>query len=118
MTTKINYCGSKFSGQKPNALEVLFERLEKNTLDPSLEPFCDSPPAMFGDSRKGKRRFFGNFVDFSHTFSIETDDQELIDRFVIAIQKNVATEAYAEAVTLRAKERDARTDRERRVSRR
>lgn len=49
--------------------------------------------------------YFGNFHGYSFGFNIETDDPELIARMDAAIAANMATPAYAEAVSMEEKRR-------------
>jgi hypothetical protein len=92
MTTNILWNGSKGAGEEPDTIAKLEERLAEYTLMPSLAPFaapCPSDPAM--------SRFFGNFVDYSHSFSIDTDDPELIERLGALIKTNMRTPLYTSA---------------------
>jgi hypothetical protein len=91
--TTVNWNGSKFLGQEPDSIEVLFERLKTYTLDPIFENYGN-----FVHLRPGRpTHFFGNFLYPSHAFSIDTDDQELIERLVAAIKANKQTPAYLRA---------------------
>lgn len=80
-TTKIHYNGSKFAGEEPDTLDVLFERLKTEKLDPRLKPIADN----LGN---GIIRYSGNFETYSHAFSIETNDPDLIVKLNKAISDN------------------------------
>lgn len=105
---KIEHNGSKFAGQAPDPIEKLFERLEKYTLSPSLVPFMsDAAP----DSGPGCMRFFGNFVEVSGGFSVVTDDEEMMKRFVIAIGSNMHTARFVKASREYKADQKAKADR-------
>jgi hypothetical protein len=107
--TTINWNGGQPSDQP---LEVLFKRFSENTLDPMFEDygnFMKSRP----ESGEGVYLFHGNFFDYSHTFSVETNDPALIERFVQAIRANKATIAYKEAKQERLQEKDEQQRRRR-----
>lgn len=104
---------------QPNALGIgaLLERLGSATLDPTFERYgnfiqhplyhakpSDTPGGWEDDTGRpmypqspGAHRFFGNFFDYSHCFSIDTDEPELIEVLTSAIRANQATAAYADA---------------------
>ena len=74
MTTIINSNGSKWAGQEPDTIETLLDVLAHHPLDNTFEPF-------FEDGR-----FFGNFRNLSHVFSIDTDDADVIAQLNSAIK--------------------------------
>lgn len=81
METIIHSNGSKWAGQDPDPLELTIERLKTLTLVDSLYPYCFN-------SRKGFIQFFGNFVEESAVFDIETDDPAIVSIFVKLINDN------------------------------
>ncbi len=100
----INSNGSKWYGQEPDGIPELLKALKKYTLDPSFEKygnFVDHNPKYIGkktqEKLNGCTRFFGNFIDRSHVFSIDTDDETIINELEAAIQQNKQTEAYQKA---------------------
>ncbi|HEY1035562.1 MAG TPA: hypothetical protein VGE09_11335 [Pseudoxanthomonas sp.] len=54
----------------------------------SVPEFIDGPP-IYPESQDAVR-FFGNFENLSHAFTIDTDEPELIDRMRAAIDTNLA----------------------------
>lgn len=93
VTTIILSNGSKFAGEKPDPIEVLLERLEKHTLDPTFEKYGNFAENI----GRGAIHFHGNFVDYSHVFSIETNDPEMCAKLTAAIETNKSTSAYRAA---------------------
>jgi hypothetical protein len=111
---KINGNGSKWAGDPPDSLEMLFARLAQHMLDPRLEDVFISPARVGVDAGRdpatGQRmyvdgdpiypdapnavRFCGNFLEVSAGFSIDTDDPELIERLTAAIGANQARPDY------------------------
>jgi len=66
-----------------DSLDELFRLLETEPLVPSLAPyFAQSPRFQYFT------QFFGNFVNISHGFCVETDDVNLVARFVEALRRN------------------------------
>jgi hypothetical protein len=88
--------GSKWAGEAPDELGKLLERLEKNTLHPMFEQYGDFilPPTVAHDR---VTRFWGNFIDVSAVFSIDTDEAAMVKMLTDAIRANQATERYREA---------------------
>ena len=97
--------GSTYAGQHPAQIDKLFERLENNTLDPSFyhmslfqahpwEPVLPLCPAK--EQWRGAAHFWGNFMDYSHVYSIITRDEALITRLQQAIDRNIRSEAFVE----------------------
>lgn len=80
---RINFNGSKWAGEPPDDLETLFDRLKKHKLDKRFKPFAKTVKGELGQVV-----FFGNFEDVSHTFSVTTDEPDLIARFIAAIKAN------------------------------
>ena len=76
--------GSHFTGEKPDTLDELCEVLASEPLDRDFEAFgnfvlSDAYPVI---------RFWGNFANVSHVFSIDTDDGVTINRLTKAIRAN------------------------------
>lgn len=91
MATTINSNGSKWAGEPPDPIDALFERLRVNTLSRVHSPF------IYGAQRDADYVMFaGNFLDISAVFSIETDDQDLIERLSRAIRSNMQRPEYLE----------------------
>jgi hypothetical protein len=93
MTTTIISNGSKWNGQDPDSIETLFKVLDMFALDRTFEKYGNfviiEPVSEAGEHLVPNGvRFFGNFAEISHVFSIDTDDPELIERLTAAIRKN------------------------------
>lgn len=119
--THIDSNGSKWAGESPDTIDQLIARLQSETLDPTFEEFGN----FVSPARKATRindestnwrdkyvdagpiypehpdalHFWGNFLTYSHVFSIYTDDPDVIERLTAAIRANQATEAYQTAKT-------------------
>ena len=106
MTTIIHSNGSKWIGESLDSIDQLIEVLASHTLDPKFEQYgCfvqtdneiswpdGSPdhwtPAMY--------QFFGNFLELSHVFRIDSDDPDVKRRLCAAIHDNRQTDAYKAA---------------------
>lgn len=87
-------------GGKPQPIEALFARLESDTLDRSFEAFGDfmqrDPISVTGEplGPPGMVSIFGNFLTYSHVFSIWTDDEALIEKLAALIAANKARDEY------------------------
>lgn len=113
-------CGSRWAGEEPGDIADLLGALKSATLDPKFEKYgnfintnpCDAasnPKWGYGNNEPkwidgkplyavpGVYRFFGNFLDLSHVFSIDTNDAPTIRALTAAIEANIASEAYQEA---------------------
>lgn len=83
--------------------ENILKSLEKYTLDPVFEKygnFVYIPTWTNKESAekyKGLTAICGNFLTYSHAFSLYTDDAELIEELTKAIRKNQNTEEYKQA---------------------
>ncbi len=88
--TSIISNGSKWAGEEPDTLEVLCEVLQSNTLDRTFEGFGNFVLADAGEPV----RFWGNFFDVSHVFSIDTDEPEVIERLSGLIRANQQKPEY------------------------
>lgn len=84
MTTTIISNGSKWAGEQPDSIETLLHVLTTNPLDRTFEAFGN----FVIDDDAPMIRFFGNFFDLSHVFSIDTDEPDLIERLTAAIRTN------------------------------
>jgi hypothetical protein len=82
--TNIISNGSKWSGEKPDPLDVLIDVLKDNPLTPHFAPFYEA------GSVEGEVQFFGNFETISHVFQIDTNDLPVIKRLVAAIDANLS----------------------------
>ena len=85
--------GSKWAGQSPDTLQDLLAMLAAHELDPIFEKYgnfvlTDRTPVV---------RFFGNFLTWSHVFTIDTDEPQTIKLLTSAIRKNQRTPAYRAA---------------------
>lgn len=86
--TVVNWNGS--GATQP--LETLFARLQTNTLDPTFERYGN-----FVFVSPGLTKFWGNFYDYSHCFSVESDEPLIVEALIKAIRTNQQTEAYKTA---------------------
>ena len=95
-TTKINFNGSKFLGDAHDSLEVLYELLGREPLDPLFEQYgCFA--SRIHDHETPMLRFWGNFFAVSHAFSIDTNDPAVIENMTALIQANQRSRAYRNA---------------------
>lgn len=79
-------------------IERLFELLETEPLDPTFEHYGN----FVGDDTPGRQgqgfvRFHGNFYNYSHTFSVDSNDPVMVDKLLKLVRANQATVAYKEA---------------------
>lgn len=81
-------------------------RIAVRNPDRSRAESSDVPAWIDGDpihpGYPDARRFFGNFVEVSHAFCVDTDEPEVIERLRAAIAANIASEAFMSVVALRA----------------
>ena len=121
---KIQSNGSKWAGDAPDSIETLLEVLSREPLDPRFEKygnfFADVELRIGIHVGRGKyvdgdliypeypnaRRFFGNFANLSHVFTIDTDEPEVISKLVAAIRANQARPDY-KAIKAKDKARKA-----------
>lgn len=96
--------GSKWFGEEPDTLGVLFGVLKNHPLDRSFEKYGNfiyvPREWAYGEHREivaagliypenlNMRHIFGNFFALSHVFNIATDELELILKFSLAIEEN------------------------------
>ena len=66
--------GSKWAGEKPDNLSMLYKRLKENTLDPTFEDYGN----FFYRLQNGSFTAFGNFLDISHVFNIVGNLKEML----------------------------------------
>jgi hypothetical protein len=102
-TTLIRSNGSKWAGESPDDIGGLLNRLAAATLDPTFEHYGNFINADESDLPGGVR-FFGNFFDWSHVFTIDTNDPVIIEQLSTAIRANQRTEKYAKAREARIEE--------------
>lgn len=102
MSTVVYSNGSKWAGDKPDSIETLLTVLGSYVLDRTFE--CGEPGQTFIYSDAGMTCFFGNFLELSHVFQIDTDEPELIERLTAAINANMARPNYLEQPTFEQRE--------------
>ncbi len=116
----VEYNGSKWAGDAPDPLSKLFDMLKQHPLDRFWERngglWCLAHGSTFGGRNdKGEQiwldtgpiypeqpytvRFCGNFLTYSHGFSIETDDAEVIEALHTAIAENMHRPDYLAQVS-------------------
>lgn len=88
--TNIISNGSKWAGEPLDTIEDLCAVLQSNPLDRTFEGFGNF---VLADPDEPVR-FWGNFFDLSHVFSIDTDDPAIIARLTALIRANQQTPAY------------------------
>jgi hypothetical protein len=115
----INMNGVDFALPDNDSLLVLLCFLQKHTLDPMFEDYgnfqvpcraagkgefdadtCEYAYVDLGPiyaNAPSAVRFFGNFIDVYHPFSIDTDDPQLIGVLLNAIRKNQERAEYLDA---------------------
>jgi hypothetical protein len=102
----------------PDPLAYLLARFACDTLDPVFEGYGNF---IFGGEGipEGHTRFWGGFHTFSHVFSVDTDDADLIALLTKTIRDNQASPAYAQAKVevAAARERAQRREAEREAER-
>lgn len=102
MTTRILFNGSKWAGEEPDTLEQLEARLSTEPLDPKWEhygDFVELPGDDFSDHHgvPGGTLFSGNFLNLSATFSVLTNDADVIARLSMLVAANKTRADYVEA---------------------
>lgn len=88
MQTIITSNGSKWAGEIPDDLPKLLETLSDYPLDRTFEEYGNFVYDVDEIRGPGFIRFWGNFFSYSHVFSIDTDDPEVIKTLTTAIRKN------------------------------
>jgi len=81
--TNIISNGSKWAGESPDTIDTLCEVLQAEPLNRIFEPFGNF---IIHDAIMV--RFWGNFLNLSHVFSIDTDEPALIERLTGLIRAN------------------------------
>ena len=114
--------GSKWMGEEADDIDGLVVMLEKYALDPSFDTFwCVDPcrgvkdPNRRGSFIDGERLyrvdgvydFFGNFLEYSHVFSISTNHKPTIELLTRLIDANVKSEPYQHELALRLSAKQA-----------
>jgi len=94
--TIIHSNGSKWAGQSPDNIDKLIERLNLYTIEERF--FCKFQRGFGNDKKKytlcpiskekGMYWFFGNFLEVSAVFRIETNDQQIVEKLKKAITNN------------------------------
>lgn len=102
--TVIHSNGSKWAGDEQDSIETLLEVLAgPYVLDRIFE--CDDDHAFIDrDDETGMVRFFGNFLELSHVFSIDTDEPATIAKLTAAIDANMERPDYRSQATFRQRE--------------
>lgn len=83
--------------------ENILKDLEQYTLDPVFEDYGNFiyiptwEDEETAEKYKGLTAICGNFLTYSHSFRLLTDDKELIEELATAIRKNQAKEEYKQA---------------------
>ncbi len=134
MPTLTLYVGNPWSADK-DTLAKLYRMLDTETLDPLFEAygnFCtpaeraivrhyneDPRSGELGQlSEVGSVHFWGNFFSYSCSFSVYTDDPEVIETLKAKVLANKATVAYKEARAVRREEKRQKLAREREIAER
>lgn len=101
-STKIHSNGSKWYGEEPDTIQKLVERLNLYTIEERF--FCKFQRGFGADKKKytlcpiskenGSYIFFGNFLEVSAVFNIETNNPEIIQQLKKAIINNKGWKQY------------------------
>jgi len=91
---KVEVCGSKWAGEKPDKVSSLFAMLAKEPLDPSFERYGNF--FYRADNDRNLYHIDGNFLHISYVFRISGTKAEL-DKLRRACRANQKTSAYLEA---------------------
>jgi len=100
--TIIHTNGSKWAGEAPDSIDKLIERLSMYTIE---ERFFSKFQRGYGKDKKrytlcpiskedGMYMFFGNFLEISGVFRIETNDPAVINQLKPAIMNNKGWKEY------------------------
>lgn len=88
----------------PDTEENILHDLEHYTLDPAFEDYGDfvnrSPEwldEIHAEKYKGCTVISGNFLTLSHAFYLVTDDEGMISRISVAVERNKNTTEYQAA---------------------
>jgi hypothetical protein len=82
-TTKVNYNGSRWHGQEPASIDTLLALVQVEPLDWEMFGW-----GFVSITPSGDTHIAGNFLRFSHAFSIETSDRGLLAKFAAALDAN------------------------------
>lgn len=90
------------NGAPEDGVEYVLWRMKEHVLHPAFEGYGNflyrpRPIAGAPEWPPGVMRFSGNFVTYSHSFCVETDDPALIARIAEAVRENQARPEYAAA---------------------
>lgn len=96
---RINYNGSGFLGDQERELSALLDMMERHELEEwqvaheargavylGKGEYADTGP-IYADAPNAIR-FAGNFKTYSHAFSVDTDDAEVIEVLMAAVEAN------------------------------
>lgn len=110
MKTEIISNGSRWAGQAPATIEELLNILTTEPLDPRFERYGNfinwlgseqtgilDPQLRQQAKAENVFRFWGNFLNISHVFRIDTNDRSLIRHIARAIRANQKSAAYCAA---------------------
>lgn len=86
--------GSKWAGELPDSIEVLCDVLKREPLNPLFEEYGNF---IIAEDDSATVRFWGNFLNLSHVFEIDTDDSQLIDTLTALIRENQTRREYRAA---------------------
>jgi hypothetical protein len=114
----VSIISDSYSDRDPNPVGLLLERLEKWTLEPRFAEIAVYSRALHGipvgwDPETGERRyeegppiypahpyavsFCGNFLEYSAGFHFATDDPEVLEVLMSAIDAHMVSEKYQRA---------------------
>ena len=100
--------GSKWAGESPDSIDELLGVLARTPLNPMFEEYGNFILRDEKPLPDGVVRFWGNFHELSHVFSVDTDERDMIERLTSAIRANQATPAYIAARVERVEHEAAR----------
>lgn len=98
-------------GHPAGTIDDLLAVLRVATLDPRFEDCGNFRNDAPEGAPPGTIVFWGNFLDVSHLFRIETDEADLAERLGAAIEANKATPTYQRVRAELAEEAAARVRR-------
>ncbi len=86
--------GNFYNDATKAGLQYLCDRLASEPLDRTFE--CYGNFVIAPEDGETLTRFFGNFFTYSHVFSIDTDDPQVIERLTALIRSNQQRADYLE----------------------